>query len=126
LGGWQVWLLALGGLVYVASASLYSFYGSVAFDFPSVLQLPDARTAAITHFIAGLSEEILFRGLVLYALIRVWENLTQGILGSVLLAAALFAFVVSTWWGALAVMGAAYGRQRSNISWSMRSWLCKA
>ena len=129
LGSWQVWLLALGGLVYFASVSLYSFYGSVASDFSSLLQLPDARTAVITHFIAGLSEEILFRGLVLYALIRVWGNTTWGILGSVLLAAALFAlvhitqvfthgtslssalllvfqvFVISTWWGALVVMG---------------------
>jgi membrane protease YdiL (CAAX protease family) len=66
---------------------------------------------------------------VLYALIRAWGNSTQGILGSVLLAAALFAlvhftqvftygispssalilvlqgFVISIWWGALVVMG---------------------
>jgi hypothetical protein len=55
LGSWQVWLLALGGLVYAASASLYSFYGRVAFDFSSLLRLPDARTAVTTHFLAGLS-----------------------------------------------------------------------
>jgi membrane protease YdiL (CAAX protease family) len=129
LGSWQVWLLALGGLVYFASASLYSFYGRIAFDFSSLLRLSDARTVVSTHFMAGLSEEILFRGLVLYALIRVWGNTTQGILGSVLLASALFAFVhitqvfthgtslssalllviqafvISTWWGALVAMG---------------------
>jgi membrane protease YdiL (CAAX protease family) len=128
-GSWQAWLLALGGLVYLASASLYAFYGKVAFDFSSLLRLPEARAAVTTHFLAGLSEEILFRGLVLYALIRVWGNSTQGILGSVLLASALFAlvhitqvftygtplssalilvlqgFVISIWWGALVVMG---------------------
>jgi membrane protease YdiL (CAAX protease family) len=128
-GSWQVWLLTLGGLVYLASASLYSFYGKVAFDFSSMLRLPDARAAVTTHFMAGLSEEILFRGLVLYALIRVWGNTTRGIFGSVLLASALFAlvhltqvftygtsllsalllvlqsFVISIWWGALVVMG---------------------
>ncbi len=128
-GTWQVWLLALGGVIYLVSASLYSFYGRVAFDFWSLLRLPDARAAVATHFWAGLSEEILFRGLVLYALIRVWGNTTQGILGSVLLASALFAlvhvtqvftygisvssalllvlqaFVISIWWGALVVMG---------------------
>jgi hypothetical protein len=32
LGNWQVWLLALGGLIYFASASLFVFYGKVAFD----------------------------------------------------------------------------------------------
>jgi membrane protease YdiL (CAAX protease family) len=128
-GSWQAWLLALAGLIYLASASLYAFYGKVAFDFSSPLRLPEARAAVTTHFIAGLSEEILFRGLVLYTLIRAWGNSTQGILGSVLLAAALFAlvhisqvftygisptsalllvlqgFVISTWWGALVVLG---------------------
>lgn len=128
-GSWQVWLLALGGLAYFASASLYSFYGRVAFDFSSLLRLPDAREIATSHFIAGLSEEILFRGLTLYALIRVWGNTTRGILGSVILVSALFAlvhitqvftygtspstalllvlqtFVISIWWGALVIMG---------------------
>jgi len=128
-GSWRVWLLALVGLVYLASASLYSFYGRVAFDFSSLLRLPDARAAVINHFIAGLSEEILFRGLILYALIRVWGSTTQGIFGSVLLSSALFAlvhltqvftygtslssalflvlqgFVISIWWGALVVLG---------------------
>ena len=128
-GSWQVWLLALGGLVYVASASLYSFYGKIAFDFSSLLRLPDARAVVTTHFMAGLNEEILFRGLVLYALIRVWGNTNQGILGSVLFTSALFAlvhltqvftygvsltsalllilqtFIISVWWAALVVLG---------------------
>ncbi len=128
-GSWQVWLLALGGLVYFACASLYSFYGRVGFDFSSLLRLPDDREAVMAHFMAGLSEEILFRGLVLFALIRVWGNTNQGILGSVLLSSVLFAFVhisqvfthgmslssagllvlqvfvISVWWGVLVVMG---------------------
>ncbi len=128
-GSWQVWLLALVGLVYLASASLYSIYGRIAFDFSSLLRLPDAHAAVTTHFMAGLSEEILFRGLALYTLMRVWGNSTQGIVGGVLLASALFAlvhitqvfthgtslssalllvlqaFVISVWWGALVVMG---------------------
>jgi membrane protease YdiL (CAAX protease family) len=128
-GSWQIWLLTLGGLVYFASASLYSFYGSITFDFSSLLRLPDARAVVITHFTAGLSEEILFRGLLLYALMRVWGSTTRGIFGSVLLSSALFAlvhltqvfthgvslasalflvfqvFVISFWWGALVVMG---------------------
>jgi len=128
-GSGRIWLLALGGLVYLSGASLYSFYGKVAFDLSSLLQLPDARAAVATHFVAGLSEEILFRGLLLYALIRVWGNTPRGILGSVLLASALFAlvhltqvftygvsltsalllilqtFILSFWWAALVVMG---------------------
>jgi membrane protease YdiL (CAAX protease family) len=129
LGRWQVWLLALGGLTFFAIASLYSFYGRVAFDFSSLLRLPETRTAITTHFIAGLSEEILFRGLLLYALIRVWGSTIRGIIGSVFLMAVLFALVhltqvftygtslssalilvlqtlvISIWWGALVVLG---------------------
>jgi membrane protease YdiL (CAAX protease family) len=129
LGNWRVWLLALAGLVCFAGASLYSFYGRAAFDFSSLLRLPDSRAAVTTHFVAGLSEEILFRGLILYALIRVWGGSTRGIFGSVLLSSALFAlvhltqvftygtslspalllilqaFVISIWWGALVVIG---------------------
>jgi membrane protease YdiL (CAAX protease family) len=128
-GSWQVWLLALGGLIYFICASLYAFYGRVGFDFSSLLRLPDARAAVMAHFLAGLSEEILFRGLVLFALIRVWGSTPQGVLGSVFLSSALFAFVhitqvfthgmplssagllvlqvfvISVWWGALVVMG---------------------
>lgn len=128
-GSWRVWLLALGGLVYFAGASLYAFYGWAAFDFSSLLRLPDARTVITIHFIAGLSEEILFRGLALCALIRVWGNTTRGILASVFLASALFALVhitqvftygvslssalllvlqalvIAFWWGALVMIG---------------------
>jgi len=129
LGNWQVWLLAGIGLVYFASASLYSFYGKVAFDFSSLLRLSDSRTIITTQFVVGVSEEILFRGLVLYALTRVWGNTAQGIIGGVILTSLLFAAlhltqvftqgispssallltlettILSIWWAALVVLG---------------------
>lgn len=127
VGRWQVWLLALAGLIYAACASLYAFYGKVAFDFSS-LRLPDSRTTITTLFVVGLSEEVLFRGLVLYALARVWGNTTPGIIGSVVLTSLLFAvlhlmqvmqgvslssalllicqtWIVSLWWGVLVLSG---------------------
>lgn len=129
LGRWPVWLIALGGMIYYAGASLFAFYGRVAFDFSSLLQLPAARTTAITYFMVGLSEEILFRGLVLCALSRVWGNTKPGVIGSVVLTSLLFAilhitqvftggvslslallltlqtFIISFWWGALVLFG---------------------
>ena len=128
-GSWQVWLLALGGIGYFASASLYSVFGKVAFDFSSLVRLPDARTAITTQFVVGLSEEVLFRGLVLYTLARVWGNAKQGLIAGVVLAALLFSVLhitqvfthevslssalslilegcaISMWWGALVVLG---------------------
>ena len=129
LGSGLVWLLALGGLIYFACASLYAFYGKVAFDFSSLIRLPAARTTVLTQFVVGLSEEILFRGLVLYALTRVWGNTRVGLIGSVLLTSLLFAvlhitqvfshgvspasallltletLIISIWWGALVLLG---------------------
>jgi membrane protease YdiL (CAAX protease family) len=129
LGSWQVWLLALGGMIYFVCASLYAFYGKVAFDFSSLIRLPASRTTVLTQFVVGLSEEILFRGLVLYTLARVWGNTKYGLIGSVLLTSLLFAvlhitqvfshglspasallltletFIISIWWGALVLWG---------------------
>ncbi len=129
LGGRQVWLFALGGILYFSVASLYSFYNKVTFNFLNLVRLPDSLTAIITHLAVGLSEEILFRGLVLYALVRVWGNTTRGIIESVILTSLLFAalhvmqvfthrvpffmalllacetFIISIWWGALVLLG---------------------
>ncbi len=134
LGHWQIWLLALVGLFYFVGASLYAFYGNVlpdkvAFDASSLIHSPASRTTVLMNFMAGLSEETLFRGVVLYALVRVWGHTEAGMIGSVALAALLFAvlyitqvfthgvsrsaalwltletFVIAMWWGALVLTG---------------------
>jgi membrane protease YdiL (CAAX protease family) len=129
LGSGPVWLLTLGGLIYFVCASLYAFYGKVAFDFSTLIRLPAARTTVLTQFVVGLNEEILFRGLVLYALARVWGNTKYGLIGSVLLTSLLFAvlhitqvfshgvspasamiltletLIISIWWGSLVLWG---------------------
>ena len=129
LGGWQVWLLTLGGLAYFTCASLYAVYGKVAFDVSAITRSPDSGAVVMTQLMVSLGEEILFRGLVLYALARVWGNTTVGLVGSVMLTSLLFAtmhishvfthgaplasalvltletFVISIWWGALVLYG---------------------
>jgi len=129
LGGWQVWLLALAGMVYFAGASLYSCYGRVAFDFPSLIRLPEARTVLTTQSVVALGEEVLFRGLALCALCIAWGSTRRGTIGSVVVTSLLFAAlhlthvftfgaelppaliltlqtgVVALWWGALVVVG---------------------
>lgn len=129
LGIGQVWLFALGGLIYYACASLYTFYGSVSFDFSILPRLPTSRLTVLTHFMVALNEEILFRGIVLYVLIRAWGSTARGWIGSLVLSSLLFAilhatqiftdrlepssalflvlgtFIISIWWGALALAG---------------------
>jgi membrane protease YdiL (CAAX protease family) len=129
LGSWQVWLLALGSLIYFSFASLYAFYGKAAFDFSILTRLPTSRIISLTQFVVALGEEILFRGLVLYVLARAWGSTTRGLIGSIVLASLLFAvmhmthiftnrlpssaalflaletFFVAIWWGALVIFG---------------------
>jgi len=129
LGSWQVWLLALGGVICFGSASLHAFYGRIAFDLTALARLPAARSAVLTNLAAALSEEVLFRGVALYALTRVWGHTRQGMIGSVLLTALIFALLhttqvfthgispssalllmletlaIATWWGAVALLG---------------------
>jgi len=128
-GRWPVWLIAMGSLVYFASASLYSFYGAVAFDFSSLVRSSAARVAVLRNLTVASSEEILFRGLVLHALVRAWGNTRRGLVGGVVLTSLLFSVlhltqvfthgvsptaavfltlqtcIISIWWGALVWWG---------------------
>jgi membrane protease YdiL (CAAX protease family) len=77
----------------------------------------------------AISEEVFFRGLVLYALYRVWGKTKWGVMGSILVTTVLFAvlhsmqvvtvqlsfqmvlflvietFMIAFWWGALVLSG---------------------
>jgi membrane protease YdiL (CAAX protease family) len=93
LGSWHVWLVTLVALVYFSCASLYSFYNQISFDVTTFFESPMSRSMILLHFIAGLSEEILYRGIVLYSLIRVWGNSSRGLMSSAALTSLLFAVI---------------------------------
>lgn len=129
IGKWRIWLIAFGGIIYFACASLYSFFGEVSFNFSHLIQSRSAQTAVIVQFVVSLCEEIMFRGLVLYSLVRVWGNTRKGIFVSVVLTSFLFSIphimqvftagvsflsvlilvlegsIVAFWWGALVLYG---------------------
>jgi membrane protease YdiL (CAAX protease family) len=129
LGRGQVWLFTLGGLIYYAYASLYAFYGRASFDFSILTRLSASRIIVLTQFMVALNEEILFRGIVLHVLISSWGNSTRAWIGSILLSSFIFAvlhatqivtdrlepsaarflvlgtFMISIWWGAVALAG---------------------
>jgi hypothetical protein len=62
----------------------------VAFDFSSLIRSSASRVTVLTNLTVASSEEILFRGLVLYALVRVWGDTKRGLVGSVVLTSLLF------------------------------------
>jgi hypothetical protein len=92
-GGWHVWLVTLVALIYFAWASLYSFYGQLTFDFTTLFDSPMVRSLILPNLTAALSEEILYRGVLLYSLIRVWGNTSRGLMLSVALTSVLFAII---------------------------------
>ena len=89
-GNWQVWLFSALTLLYLFPASLYGFFGEASFNF-GVYRFSDAaQQAVLGHLIVGFVEETLFRGLMLFALIRVWGHTRRGVLAAALVQAVIF------------------------------------
>lgn len=87
-GSWQAWLLALLALAYLAGASAYAMSGSLDLSFVQE-ELPGA--AALFIMAHALLEEIVFRGLVMVALLNVWGATRSGVLKSVVVSSLFFA-----------------------------------
>ena len=128
LGSWRLWLLTIPLLAYLIMVYLYGFFGDLSFDFGIFARSETARAILLRGGIVGFVEETLFRGIILYALVRAWGRSKRGLLLSVLVQAALFAiphilqamagnswtqvlmvvinsFVSGVWWGVLVLLG---------------------
>ena len=62
IGTSRVWLIAVAGMIYFAIASLYSYYGSISFDFSNLLNWSVSHSIILTNLVVCINEEILFRG----------------------------------------------------------------
>lgn len=128
LGSWQLWLITIPLFAYLIMAYLYGFFGDLSFDFGIFARSETAREMLLRGGIVGFVEETLFRGIILYVLVRAWGGSKRGLLLSVLVQAALFAvphllqamagsswdqvfmvivngFVSGVWWGVLVLLG---------------------
>ncbi len=128
-GRWQVWLVALPALVYAAATSLYAFHGIAGLELPALLRLLHSPGVALRQLPVAVDEEAMYRGLMLYVLVRARERSSAGLVGSALLVSAVFAFLhlpqvlaggaspaaalylfaetlaISLWWSALVLWG---------------------
>ena len=129
LGTYQVWLISIGGTLYFALTSLYSFYGTFRFDVSTLTNFSSTGNIIIANVSNCMGEEILFRGAFLYILIRYWGNSGKGRIKSVLLTSGFFAifhilhvvfyghsltstlllvlevFIISIWWASMVLKG---------------------
>jgi membrane protease YdiL (CAAX protease family) len=96
-GTYQTWIVTIIGTIYFALASLYSFYGKLAFDFSSLLHLTSSGGIIAMQTVVCIDEEMLFRGAILYILVRSFGNTQKGIFGSVILMSVIFALFHLIW-----------------------------
>jgi membrane protease YdiL (CAAX protease family) len=83
----QTWLLLLLPLVYAIAVTAYAMTGNLGFSISD-----PGLTDIVALFIitAAFLEEVVFRGLILHAFVRVWGGTHRGLIKSVLVAALFF------------------------------------
>lgn len=87
LGNWKGWAAALVLQIYYLLELVYSFFGEFSFIVPANA---GSGIRVLSVFIGATFEEILFRGVVLYALVSVWGETRKGVLKAVVVSALLF------------------------------------
>jgi len=83
-GRWQVWLIMVAASILELAMTIYAINGHFAWRNLIVMADPPA------YLLVGLFEEIAFRGLILYALLRALDDKSFGVLKSILVSSVLF------------------------------------
>jgi membrane protease YdiL (CAAX protease family) len=87
LGDRRSWIVTSIILLYTGLCALWSFLGTLTVD----LSVDGAAAPVLLHTtLAGVVEELLFRGLVLCVLIAGWGRTRPGVVAAVLVSAVLF------------------------------------
>jgi len=89
-GNLKVWLIALLAFAYLIAAYSFAFFGDLSLDIGNAFISNAAQPIIFRQIIVGIVEEILFRGVLLYALVRVLGDSKRGLFSAVLLSAVLF------------------------------------
>jgi membrane protease YdiL (CAAX protease family) len=128
LGSWRLWLVTAGLAVYVVIAYEVAFFGDIALSVSSSWRSGGAQAILVRQAVVGVAEEFLFRGFLLYALVRLWGGSRRGLLAAGAVPALIFGllhaaqvlagnplddtlmtmlncFVSGLWWGALVLLG---------------------
>ena len=89
-GSSSSWIAILLLSIYVLLGGFYAFFGEFSFQFGSLLG-QEAWPILLQGLRAGFVEEVVFRGIILYSLIRVWGKTNRGIVTALFVQAVLFA-----------------------------------
>jgi membrane protease YdiL (CAAX protease family) len=87
LGSWGAWAFTLVVAVYLYLVNLYAFFGELRLGVPLAEVFQSSQWVMFPY---ALFEEVLFRGVILYALVRVWGDSRRGLVMSAMVSALLF------------------------------------
>lgn len=85
------WLATLGVAIYVLIVDFYAYFGEISFQFDLLFERK-AVPILLQGLRTGFVEEIVFRGIILYSLVRVWGKKKGGVVFAIFVQAFLFAF----------------------------------
>jgi len=86
----STWLITLVLAIYIIIVGFFSFFEDITFAFNSLYSTQEARNILIRSILVGFVEETVFRGVLLYSLVRAWGKTRRGIVASIIVQAALF------------------------------------
>ena len=91
----STWLITITLTICIIIVGFFSFFEDITFVFNSLYTTQEARNILIRSLLVGLVEETVFRGVLLYSLVRVWGKTRRGIVASIIVQAALFGILHS-------------------------------
>jgi membrane protease YdiL (CAAX protease family) len=89
-GSLSAWIATLVLSIYVLLGGFFAYFADVSFQFGSLLD-QEAWPILLQGLRAGFVEEVVFRGIILYSLLRVWGKTKSGIVAALVVQAVLFA-----------------------------------
>ena len=88
-GSPAAWGVTLMVAIYVLLVNFYAFFGEITFQ-PASLFTPEAQPLLLQALRAGWVEETVFRGIMLYGLVRVLGRSKRGLVAALVFQAVLF------------------------------------
>jgi membrane protease YdiL (CAAX protease family) len=89
LGGLDTWGITFVLAVYVILVNFYAYFGEITFQLPS-LRTQEAIVILLRSLQVGFVEEVVFRGIILYGLARVWGKSKRGLVAALIVQGILF------------------------------------
>lgn len=88
-GSRSAWVVTLIVAIYVLLVNFYAFFDEITFQ-PANLFTQDKSPILLRALQVGFVEEVVFRGIILYGLVRIWGKSNRGLIAALAIQAFLF------------------------------------